>query len=387
MEAGFQVQVSGVWFDPAWVAHDLELISRTQIQFRPALDFRGVTAAGQLRRMRVRLGRRWARARFQRCGCFSPQLLGYGAAELRRAAREAAADLTIVHSEAGLWVAQDLLRRGRRVGVDFEDWFSRDLPESARAARPIGALEELERLVARQARYLLTTSRAMSAALARAYGGREPTVVYNSFPSADEDAVDHLRKDRLHADVPSLHWFSQTIGPDRGLELLFEALPLLSRRVDLYLRGAYSAAARQWLQARVPPLFHSAVHILPLVSPGELPSRIAEHDLGFALESGAITSRDLSISNKLFQYLSAGLPVIATPTQGQREVLSGCGPAGTVLEAATPVALAQAINRFLTHPELLATARVAARAAAQGALAWEAEKGKIVAEAERAFSA
>ena len=48
-----------------------------------------------------------------------------------RKAQHIRADLTIVHSEAGLWVGKQLIQKGYAVGVDFEDWFSRDLLPSA----------------------------------------------------------------------------------------------------------------------------------------------------------------------------------------------------------------------------------------------------------------
>ncbi|PON16127.1 hypothetical protein C2W62_20105, partial [Candidatus Entotheonella serta] len=54
----------------------------------------------------------------------------------------------------------------------------------------------------------------------------------------------------------------------------------------------------------------------------ELLSRIAEHDIGLALEQCDCPSRDLTITNKLFQYLLGGLALIATQTQGQAEAIA-----------------------------------------------------------------
>jgi len=46
---------------------------------------------------------------------------------------------------------------------------------------------------------------------------------------------------------------------------------------------------------------------------------IAEHDIGFAGETPSIRSRDLTATNKILQYLLAGLAVVASDTAGQRE--------------------------------------------------------------------
>jgi glycosyltransferase involved in cell wall biosynthesis len=384
MEGGFDVAVSGVWFDGAAAANDQATVARTGIRFTPALDFRGGTAARELRRASVRFQARWARERFARQDIFSPRLLGYGAPELLRHELRRAADLTIVHSEAGLWVAQELARQGHRVGLDFEDWFSRDLPPGEHRHRPVESIANLERVVAHAASYVLAPSQAMARALAKAYSIPSPAVIYNSFPWAERAGMDGLRKDRRDAETPSLHWFSQTIGPHRGLELLLGALPLLKNHARLYLRGAYSPSARRWLDALIPAECRERVAVLPLVPSHELLSRIAEHDIGFALESPEIPSRDLCASNKLFHYLQAGLAVIATDTQGQAEVLRQCGEAGVLLPETTSPALARAINRYLSDPALLARAKRAALAAAEDILAWEHQKEKIVFCARRA---
>ena len=387
MEAGYDVRVTGVWFDMGAVARDERLMAETGIDFRAALDFRPGSIRAAARRARVRLGARWAREGFLRTGKFSPGLLGYGGQELLAAARRERADLTIVHSEAGLWTGMELARQGERVGLDFEDWFSRDLPPHARRGRPVDAIGELERQLARQAQYVIAPSEVMSQTLAAAYGISPPTVVYNAFPWADRAAMDGRRVDRSASEVPSLHWFSQTIGPDRGLELLFAALACLENRTEIYLRGACSASVRRWLDKQIPVGWRGAVKVLPGVPNAELLSRIAEHDIGLALESAEIPSRDLSVSNKLFQYLQAGLAVIATGTQGQREVLTRCGEAGCILSEPAPRALAQSIDGLLAEPERLARARRAALEAAAGIFSWERHKGRIVEQAARALAA
>jgi glycosyltransferase involved in cell wall biosynthesis len=379
IDAGYEVEVGGIWFDEKKAAQDLAMSARNEIRFTPALDFRG---GRKWCRARVRLRARFAREIFVRAGLFTPALLGYGARELLALARKKAADLTIVHSEAGLWVGAELGQHRLRTGIDFEDWFSRDLPPPARRERPVRVLEKLERRLAQSSSYVLAPSHAMAGALARAYAIPTPEVIYNCFPPP---ALDGLRRDRHDESVSSLHWFSQSIGPDRGLELLFAALPLLKVRAHLYLRGACSPTTKDWLDRAIPSGSRAAVTILPPVSSAELPSRIAEHDLGFALESAAIPSRDLSVSNKLFQYLQAGLAVIATDTQGQREVLAQCGEAGMLLSAATPPVLAQAIDFHLSQPARLARAKKAALAAASDLFSWERQRAALVLRAERAL--
>jgi glycosyltransferase involved in cell wall biosynthesis len=379
--AGHDVTVSGIWFDSRLAAIDCELMRREEVRFSPALDLRAETGFG--RHLAARAQARGVRELFRAIGIFHPELLGYGVGRQWREARRLDADLTIVHGEAGLWIARELLREGRRVGVDFEDWFSRDLPPNERRARPIGVLAELEATILRRADYRVASSQSLAHALAATYGVSAPAVATNagqeraqdSSPPAPPDDVGPLR----------LHWFSQTIGSARGLELLFDALPLVRHPVQITLRGACSTANRAWLDRMIPPPSRTAVTIAPPVPPWQLAECVARDQVGLALETTSIPSRDVCISNKFFQYLAAGLAVIATPTQGQREAMARYPEAGRLMIEASPRALAEAIDFYAANRRNLATAREAARAAAEGPWSGVEDRNVILREAEWAL--
>lgn len=368
--AGHNVVVRGFWFDPELAKRDRLLVANKKWRFEPIIDFQ---PTHRFKNWQVRLQGRLAKEKFQRFGSFSPALLGYGAKAMLQAARQARADLTIVHSEAALWVGNQLLNEGLRVGVDFEDWFSEDLLPEARAARPIAQLKALESRLARECTYSLTTSQALAKALAEAYSAPKPTVIYNAFPWAERQQIDTQKRDRRNLDLPSLHWFSQTIGPGRGLETLFQALPHLKTPVEIHLRGNYPESYRQYLERLIPDRWRDRVFIHPTVPNNELLSRIAEHDIGLALERTDIPSRDLSVTNKLFQYFQGGLSVIATDTVGQREIFSQNPEVGRLIPSRNPIALAQALSDLLQANQLKA-AKAAALKAAQERFCWEHEE-------------
>jgi glycosyltransferase involved in cell wall biosynthesis len=373
--AGHDVTVRGFWFDPELVKRDRILIANKKWQFEPIIDFRPTR---RLRNWSIRLQGRLAKECFRQFSIFSPALLGYGTKAMLKAARQARADLTIVHSEAGLWVGNRLLDEGCRVGVDFEDWFSEDLLPVARSARPVDQLQALESRLARECTYCLTTSQALAEALAKAYQAPKPTVIYNAFPWVERSQIDHQKRDRHNLNLPSLHWFSQTIGPGRGLETLFEALPHLRIPVEIHLRGNYPESARQWLEPLMPSEWRDRIFIHPTVPNAELLSRIAEHDIGLALEYTNVPSRNLTVTNKFFQYLQAGLAVIATDTAGQREILSQHTAIGRLIPTNNPVALAQALKDLLCNPERLTAAKAASVQAAKEQFCWEKQRQSLV---------
>lgn len=374
--AGHEVMVAGIWFDPTLVQRDKMLLADRAWSFYPALDFR----PGHTSRVGVRLQARTARQLYQRFGLKSAALLGYGAHRLLQSAQAYKADLTIVHSEAGLWVGQQLLQQGFAVGVDFEDWFSQDLLPSAQRQRPIAWIAELEAFLLEHCRYRLTPSQAMAAAIADHYQTTPPTVIYNVFPEAQAIA-DSPAQNFATGDV-RLHWFSQTIGPGRGLEVLFEALSHLSIQVEVHLRGYCSPATQTWLAQQIPLGWATHVHIHPTVPNHQLPARIAENDIGLALEQTHPPSRNLTVTNKLFQYLQAGLAVIATDTAGQREVFQRFPDIGYLVEGGSAIALATAIEDLACHAAKLQVAKAAARAAATTQFCWELESQKLLAAAE-----
>jgi glycosyltransferase involved in cell wall biosynthesis len=383
--AGHEVMVAGVWFEPQLVARDQALRQAKSWQFQPVLDFRGITPGQKITRFKVRFQAKLARELFRRFGRCSIGLLGYGAAEMLQFAQSYHADLTIVHSEAGLWVGQRLQCQGYKVGVDFEDWFSADLLPTAQVNRPIAWIKSLESTLIQHCKYCLTTSQAMANAMAKAYNSTPPTVIYNTFPETNVLEITPEAIDRPNRQIPSLHWFSQTIGPGRGLEVLLAALAQVQGDWQLHLRGYCPDVYRTWLMAQVPDGWSDRVFIHGTVPNQELPLRIAEHDIGLALETTAIPSRNLTITNKLFQYLQAGLAVIATDTAGQREVLQSHPLAGQLIASDDPRSLAMAIDYWVQQPSQLAIAKQAAIAASK-MLAWEPQANLLVRRAAAALS-
>ena len=370
--AGHEVTVCGVWFNAGLAERDRTLLHQQTYQFEPALDFR--PHQSKLKRWGVRLKARLAKEAFWHLGIFTPALMGYGAQALLNKAKQFKADLTIVHSEAGLWVAQQLIKSGYRVGVDFEDWFSQDLLPEVQKTRPVQHIAHLEQFLLAQCTYKVTTSQAMATALSKHYGTSTPQVIYNTFPR--KDSVEP--KPQNSSILLKLHWFSQTIGPGRGLETLFSALPMVNVPVEIHLRGNYPSNSQTWMKPLIPESWRSQIFIHPIVSNAELPQRIAEYDIGLALEMPYCKSRQYTITNKLFQYLQAGLATIASNTAGQREILSQVPKAGTLIPCDDISALATAINQYGTDRHHLQHSKQAAYMAGQQIFCYDNQASKLL---------
>ena len=268
----------------------------------------------------------------------------------------------------------------------MEDWFSEDLLPEARKHRPLRLLEKLEREVLRHAVHATSTSQAMAEAMAKAYGCRPPAVVYNAFPWADRQNLDGQSKDRRDHSVPSLHWFSQTLGAGRGLEELFAALPFVKFPLEIHLRGSFNAATEAWLWPLVPENWRNRMFLHPLVGNAELLSRITEHDIGLAGELRYCKNKEFTVSNKILHYLLGGLAVVASDTTGQREVAAQADDAVQIYPAGDAAALAQRLNFWLENPERLTAAKAAALRTAEKTFCWERSAPVLVQSVNAALS-
>ncbi|WP_043582538.1 glycosyltransferase [Geminisphaera colitermitum] len=354
--AGHDVSVHGMAYRADFAARDASLAAGKDWAWEPVVNF--ATPPRRFAWLRARLRHRLAREWFAITTRISADVWGYANHALAAHALRQPANLTIVHFEGGLWFGESLLQRGLRVGVDFEDWFSHDLAPSQRHGRPVGYLAQLETRFLRSTPYALAPSRSLAEAMSHELDAPPPSVIYNTFSAGPEPVFTTPPQRPV-----SLHWFSLVMGPERGLETLFDALPAVHGFWELHLRGESTPAYRQSLLSRLAPGLHSRIHFLPTVSAGELPAAIAAHDIGLALEVSAIPSRNLTITNKFFHYLQSGLAVVASDTAGHREGLSLAPGAGNLFTAGQPDSLARALNHWTTNPARITPARLAARAA------------------------
>ncbi|MCU0792642.1 MAG: glycosyltransferase [Opitutaceae bacterium] len=371
--AGHAVTVLGVRNHRASVPLDAGIVSQAACFHHEQIELLDGPRAW-LRRAWSRLAREAAKRGAR------PTIHGLGPAIcLLRAARKHSWDLIIAHNEISHWAGLRLLHQGRRVAADLEDWHSEDLLAEARRHRPIALLRLQERDLLHRAAHCTTTSHALANALQLRYGGQTPFVITNSFP------LGSVRQEPDTDAIPSLLWFSQTIGPGRGLESFCAAWAATRVPSRLTLVGEDSAGYVASLRASLPPSHRGRLETLPPVAPSVLPDLIARHDVGLALENLVPPNKDLTISNKILQYLNAGLAVVATPTAGQREVLA-CAPDAGVLETfADPAVAASVLDDLLSTPSALRRRGQAARRLAEDVYCWEKEGPRLVEIAERSL--
>jgi hypothetical protein len=262
-------------------------------------------------------------------------------------------------------------RTGRSYALDLEDFFS---GEPAEGSLDQKLAERIERQIVSSARFLTASSEAIAAAYCEKYGVA-PETVHNVFPLPERAPdVDALREGPLR-----LYWFSQTIGPGRGLEQAMAALAQADVEAELHLRGVPVEELGERLAREKPPRLSVRMHAPGL--PDEMTRLAADHDVGLSLEPGHSKNNRLAMGNKLLTYLVAGLAVVMTDTSGQRPVREALGEQAIVVPLGGEMsALAEGFRRFARDRDYLRECRRASWSAAAKRWHWEhaEERGKLL---------
>jgi glycosyltransferase involved in cell wall biosynthesis len=273
-------------------------------------------------------------------------------------------------------IAEAARRSGTPYGVDLEDFHSEET--SGPDAPLVGALSaRVEHAVIPGAAFVTTSSEAIAAAYFERDGYR-PEVVHNTFalPSAPPD-VSRVDPSRLR-----VYWFSQTIGPGRGLEDAILALGRSGVAAHLALRGrplpGYVETLAKLAAFHAPTL--ELVHLEP-APPDAMVDCARGYDVGLALEQMTPRNRQLCLTNKAFTYMLAGAAVAVTDTPGQHALGVDLGRGAALVPAGDVDALAAAFARWAGDPTELDCAKRTAWSAASRRWHWEheRERGRLLA--------
>ena len=303
--------------------------------------------------------------------------------DLVRAATSIRADLYVAHYIAALPAAAQAARlHGARYAFDAEDFHLGDPPDGP-AFEPIRRhTRAIESAYLPGAAYVTAASPGIADAYAGAYGIPPPTVVLNVFPRSHAPAEPTARG--TASPGPSIYWFSQTIGGDRGLECAVRAIGLARSRPHLYLRGNPEAGFLDHLNAVATAAgVGDRVHLLPPERPSEMERLASRFDVGFVGETGATLNHRIALANKLFTYILAGIPTVASDIPAHHLLAPSAGSALSLYPVESAEGLALAIDGFLVNGGAsLARARAHAYTLGQELFNWDVEKSVLIRKVE-----
>ena len=341
-ESGFEVTALTIFTSQTQLNRDLEILSAIpKLKYQAALNMIPGKSPTVVR-FYYKLKRRFAMIVKKIFDFDSPYLLGYAPFRLFKAAKQVNADLYICHIDCAQYVGTLLVNNGKRVAFDLEDWYSKDY---LHPLRPVKLLSKIEEFALQNGMYCSVPSNAMAQSISTFYNSvKKPTVIYNGFPKT---AINLVNKTW----TPSIIWFSQTIGTDRGIEMIFEALKLVKTPMILKLIGDHDSSLVTHFEKIFP--FNKGHQLVwsNQIPASALQAEIATHTIGMALELATPESRNTTVTNKILQYLQSGIKVIATETLGQTEVALKMNSAVHLVPFNSAELMAKAIDGIVEQPD------------------------------------
>lgn len=217
---------------------------------------------------------------------------------------------------------------------------------------------------------VLAASDEIAEELARVYQIKKPLPIYNAPPIEEQLPPKHPQG-------LALYWRNSTINLNqRGLEDGLNALSLLPRDVSLHVQGRLPAEESQSIHRLTEALgISDRVFIHPPYLPHEAILVAASHSVGLCLEQSGCRNHDLTVSNKMFDYMMAGLAVVASDLPGLRNIISR-SKGGLLYRSGDAKDLAAQILSLHQNPNLLSELAANARrfALTEGNLEFEVRK-------------
>jgi len=298
--------------------------------------------------------------------------------ELVQTAAKDPADLVYGGGGALIATALTAMHLNAPYAIDLEDFHGAEhAPTGAQGVLSNQLAQAAERTVFRDAAFLTTASEAIADRYALTYG-RRPLVINNVFPlPAREPEFTPVNGAGLR-----LYWFSQTVGPGRGLEDAIRAAGLAEICCELHLLGNPSVGYFE----RLASMAKDCAPRMKVVRhdpqpPDRMVDLCRDYHVGLALEMAEPPNRALCLTNKAFTYILAGLAVIFSDTPGQRGLATDLGPGAFLYAPGNIEKLSEQLRLWAENPSQLLAARRAAWAAACRRWHWQHpdEEGRLLA--------
>lgn len=280
----------------------------------------------------------------------SPALLAYRSSLGRRMARvgtQLAPDVVHAHDADTLGAAARITAHGARLVYDAHE-LSSHRADVFWWERRLDALRE-RRWIPRAA-VTITVSPGIGEILADRHA-ISPVIIRN-IPVLRLDGPPYydLREQIGVAPGTRLVLHQGQRAPDRGLEALVRAMAIVEDAHLVLLGSAVRGMDTTLEHEATAAAVSDRVHFLDAIPSDRLLTVTAQADVGVTLLEGSSLNHQLALPNKLFEYLAAGVPVVASDLPEIRRVLEACG-GGVVCDPSDSGSIAAALQAPSGRPD------------------------------------
>ena len=233
--------------------------------------------------------------------------------------------------------------------------------------------KSIERQLFPQLKYVMTVSDSIASQYEKEYGLR-PVVVRNCSGNSDEIKTFSRKELDINDDHLLLILQGTGINIDRGGSELIDAVNFTDS-VSLLIVG--DGDQLMFLKEKVSILgLTDRIKIIPKCPWITLMRYTRSADAGLSLDKNSNLNYQFSLPNKLFEYISAGIPVIATDLQEISKIINEFN-CGILISEPSPVAISNAIISLRDNRELLIRLKHNSVTASKS-VNWENESLKVV---------
>lgn len=288
-------------------------------------------------------------------------------------------DLLVSNDLDTLW-PNSVISRWKKIPLvyDSHEIFT-EVPELVSRPSKQNIWRKLEARLFPKLRYVFTVNDSIAAWFENRYGIR-PLVVRN-MPRFSKPNANALTREQLHLPPQGKIVLLQGAGIniDRGAEELVDAMSLLEN-VTLVFVGSGDVIPLLKLRVQEKQL-ESRVIFTGKVPHEKLRAYTAIADLGVTLDKPTNINYKFSLPNKIFDYIHAGVPVLASELPEVAAIVRNY-KVGIVIPSVTPEAVANGIREAFASPEYETWKANALKAAST--LCWETEE-KVLKEVYSQF--
>ncbi len=224
---------------------------------------------------------------------------------------------------------------------------------------------------------MITTNEFAATFYGQRYCISKPTVLMNCPAYNPHD--DSVHKNGLRAILGTppaqpIIVYSGALLQGRGLEQTIAAISLVDKGILVFLGwGQQEQLLKNLVVERD---LVDRVFFVPPVAANEVPSYISSADVGIVCTQNDSLSRYYSSPNKLFEYIHAGLPIVASDFPFQRKIIEGY-QIGKVCDPTSPKDISRALDWVLSDKEKYQTLKTNTQRAAME-INWQNEAKKLL---------
>lgn len=174
---------------------------------------------------------------------------------------------------------------------------------------------------------VLATTNVMLQQLRKDHDLKIPSFRVRNVPSMQTTAVrndSNSHQEVNHLNVLKLVWHGMGVyfNNSRGVHILLQAIAQCNENVHLYLQGSLTEAQKSIYERYEEALnLEGKVTFLPPAHPDEIVPSLKKFDVGLTAELPEELNQELTSSNKLFDYIQAGLVIISSDVLGLAETI------------------------------------------------------------------